>query len=148
MGTDPPFLDRAPESVVLYVEDKDAVAYLFQKALDEAGARLRLFRLTDGEQGIAFLLGQDLYREAPRPDLVILDINLPMRSGFEVLITIRKTEALKALPVVMFSSSTSPADKQRAYALGADKFFLKDGSWEGLLELAKAICSMLSHKSP
>jgi CheY-like chemotaxis protein len=147
MGADPPFLDRASECFVLYVEDKDAIAYLFQKALDEARARLRVFRVTDGEQGIAFLLGQDVYREAPRPDLVILDINLPKRSGFEVLVTIRTTEALKTLPVVMFSSSMSPDDQQKAHALGADRFFLKDGSWEGLLETAKAICSMLPQRS-
>jgi CheY-like chemotaxis protein len=148
MGTDPPSVDRAPECIVLYVEDKDALAYLFQKALNETGARLRLFRVTDGEQAIAFLLQQDLYRDAPRPDLVILDINLPKRSGFEVLIKIRKTESLRRLRVVMFSSSTSPDDRQRAYALGAEQFFLKDGGWEGLVDAAKAICSMLTEKSP
>ena|SRR5881394_1823921 len=130
-------------SVGLYVEDDDATAYLFEKALLEAGANLRLFRVTDGEQGLAFLLRQGAYQDAPALDLVIFDLNLPKMSGFELLATIRQTEAHKKTPVVVFSSSTLADSRERALALGADLFCTKSNDWNGFVETAKAIHSLL-----
>jgi CheY-like chemotaxis protein len=71
--------------VILYVEDSDAMTYLFQRALEHTGTDIRLFRVADGERAITFLHQRDIYHDAPRPDMVILDLNLPKKSGFEAL---------------------------------------------------------------
>ena len=131
--------------VVLYVEDDDATAYLFQKALDEAGARLLLYRATDGDAGLAFLRRDGLYRDAPTPHLIILDIDLPEKSGFDVLTAAQQIETLKNVPKVMFSASSLPEYRERALALGADKFFSKNG-WDAFVETAKEVCSMLQQE--
>ena len=143
IGVEQSSLEPEPKCVGLYVEDDDATAYLFQKALVEAGASLRLFRVTDGEQGLAFLLRKGVYQDAPVLDLVIIDLSLPKRSGFELLAAIRQTEALKKTPIVVFSSSTLPDWKERALALGADLFCMKCNDWSGFVETAKAIHSLL-----
>src|SRR5690349_17204285 len=115
--------DRNSKCVFLYVEDSDAMAYLLQKAFEHNGTDIQLFRVADGEKALAFLYRQDIFHDAPRPDIVILDLNLPTKSGFEVLEEIGRSDAFKDLPVVIFSSSSSlDADRERALALGARGF--------------------------
>src|SRR6186713_2911258 len=109
--------------VILYVEDSDAMVYLLQMALEHNGTDVQLFRVGDGERALAFLYRQDIFHDAPRPDIVILDLNLPKKSGFEVLEEIGRSDALQKLPVVIFSSSSRSADRERALALGAREFF-------------------------
>ena len=133
--------------VVVYVEDDDPTAYLFQKALEEIDGSLRIHRLSDGEQGLAFLLRQDPFRDAPRPDLVVLDINLPKRSGLELLVDLRHIEGMGSVPVVVFSSSTSSADRERAYELGANEFLVKMGDWPTFVKAARSIQGMLPSES-
>jgi CheY-like chemotaxis protein len=98
----------------VYVEDDDATAYLFQIARGEANLWPRVFRVTDGEQALAFLSRTATYRRAPAPDLVLLHLNLPCKSGFEVLAGIRQNSALRELPVVVFRNSVRPEDRARA----------------------------------
>ena len=132
------------DCVILYLEDDDATAFLFQKALQEAGAHSRLFRVTDGDAALSFLRREAAYKDAPRPHLIVLDINVPKRSGLEVLAAIQQSETLRPIPAVVFSSSTLPDDRERALALGAHKFFLKSGDWKGFLKAALEVCSILS----
>ena len=101
------------ECVVLYVEDDDATAYMFQKALEYNRNNVRLFRIDDGEKAVAFLFHEGIFHEAPVPDLVILYLNLPKLSGFEVLTRVRNADELKDIPVVMFSSSTRSETAKR-----------------------------------
>src|SRR5688500_8546102 len=98
--------------VLLYAEDDDATAYLFQLALEETGAKLNVIRVTNGDEVLSFLLRHGVYEDAPTPDLLLLDLNLPRKNGFEVL------EELPALPafcrdidVVVFSSSDTAEDR-------------------------------------
>jgi CheY-like chemotaxis protein len=140
------FHHESPPCTVLYVEDDDATAHLFQKALAEENVRLRLFRVTNGQDGLAFLRREGTYVEAPTPDLIVLDINLPKKNGFEVLEEAQQMETLRRVPKVMFSSSTSAADRQRAQTLGAHKFLIKDG-WDSFVATAKLLCSMLHQES-
>jgi CheY-like chemotaxis protein len=102
---------QTPGCLVLYVEDDDASAFLFQRAMRETDTRMNMFRVGDGEQAIAFLQRGGIFPNAAIPELVILDVNLPKRSGFDVLAVIRDTAELKSVPVVMFSSSTLPAHR-------------------------------------
>jgi CheY-like chemotaxis protein len=127
---------------ILYVEDSDAMAYLFQRALEHTGTDVRLYRVADGESALTFLHRQDVFQSAPRPDIVVLDLNLPKKSGFEVLEEIGGSDALKELPVVVFSSSSRPADRERALALGARAFFLKASELEDFVATAKSICEL------
>jgi two-component system, chemotaxis family, response regulator Rcp1 len=129
------------DQILLYVEDEDASAFLLETALEGSDLRLQIRRVVDGEEALSFLKQTGDYSEAPRPDLVLLDLNLPRKSGFEVLSELRCHESLSSLPVVIFSSSALPTDKRRALALGALGFITKPRSFEGLVEAMKEACS-------
>jgi CheY-like chemotaxis protein len=73
-------LGPSRECIVLYVEDDDVTGYLFQHALTHTGTHLHLFRVSNGEEALSFLFRQGPYCEAPLPDLVILDINMPKKT--------------------------------------------------------------------
>src|SRR2546423_15540580 len=95
------FLRLAPQTmecmarrVLLYVEDDDAAFLAMQLTLDEAQAAIELHRAADGEQALAFVRRKSPYEHAPRPDLIVLDLNLPKRSGMEVLAELKRDESL------------------------------------------------------
>jgi CheY-like chemotaxis protein len=134
--------DNLRDCVLLYVEDDDATAYLFQLALDEAGIAARCFRVTDGPDALDFVLRRDVYSQAPLPDLVILDLNLPKMSGFEVLAEIRRC-GFAELTIVVYSSSESPRDKETALELGADSYLVKGGDLSKFVESARAACALV-----
>jgi CheY-like chemotaxis protein len=136
--------DPLRDCVILYVEDDDATAYLFQLALNESGRYPNVFRVTDGEQALSFLHRTGSYEEAPRPDLVLLDLNLPKKSGFDVLFEIRRSETLRGLLVVVFSSSTLPYDREKAINLGTDKYLTKQGDLESFTAAVRSLCEMLT----
>jgi two-component system response regulator len=137
----PNSIDRC---VILYVEDDDATAYLFEIALREIGIAPQVFRVAEGDEALAFLNKQDVFADAPTPDLILLDLNLPIRSGFEVLSHIRECEAWRSIPVYVFSTSTYPADRAEAMSRGATGYLVKGDSFAAFLEVAKTVCSYLS----
>ena len=104
--------------VLLYVEDEDAAFVLFQTALQAAHIEVQLHRAFDGEQALAFLHRTECPGERPRPDLVVLDLNLPRKDGLDVLSEIRSDHELQAIPVVVFTSSSHSADKRKSIELG------------------------------
>ena len=131
-----------PECVVLYAEDDDATAYLFHRALVESGARAHVFRVRDGEEAISFLIRDGHYRDAPVPDLVVLDIGLPKKTGFDVLKSIRSKTHLKNIAVVMLTASTSLGDRELALSLGAKDFFVKSSDWHEIVATGKSVCDL------
>lgn len=132
-----------PDQILLHVEDDDVAASLLEMLLNESGAWLRLFRLTDGEEALAFLHQTGEHVGAPRPDLMLLDLGLPFRSGFEVLEEMREDARLQSLPVVVFSSSGLPSDRERALELGALDFITKRPSVQGMRDAVQQIRSYL-----
>jgi two-component system, chemotaxis family, response regulator Rcp1 len=132
-----------PDQILLHVEDDDVAASLLEMLLNESGAWLRLFRLTDGEEALAFLHQTGEHAGAPRPDLMLLDLGLPFRSGFEVLEEMREDARLQSLPVVVFSSSGLPSDRERALELGALDFITKRPSVQEMRDAVKQIRSYL-----
>ena len=86
-----------------------------------------IFRVTDGEQAMAFLLQDGPYSSAPRPNLVLLDLSLPGGSGFDVLSEMKSNLGLRDIKIVVFSTSTLPYDRERSLQLGADDYLYKDG---------------------
>lgn len=134
--------DRKHECVILYAEDDDATAYLFQQALNHSGTDAQLFRVDDGEKALAFLFRQGIFHDAPTPDLVVLDLNLPKKSGFEVLEEVGRADGWEKPPVVMFSTSSRAQDRERALALGAREFFSKAADWEEFVATSKSVCDL------
>jgi CheY-like chemotaxis protein len=127
---------------VLHVEDEPADRLILAAAFKKAAPNVQLKAVVDGEQAIAYLMGTGPYtnRDAnPVPQLVLLDLKLPRRSGIEVLAWIRSDAALKELPVIMLTSSSEPADLDRAYALGANSYIVKTVDLASMREIARGI---------
>jgi two-component system, chemotaxis family, response regulator Rcp1 len=139
------------QRILLYVEDEDAAAFLLETALKEASIDVTLYRVADGEDALAFLRKAGIYKSMPRPDLVLLDLNLPRKGGLEVLSELKDSQELNSLAVVVFTSSSLANDKRRAMALGAQEYITKPASFEGFVAAVKSACSHMSngyHKVP
>jgi CheY-like chemotaxis protein len=129
--------------VMLYVEDEDAAVFLLETALKEMKIDVELYRVSNGEDALAFLNRSGAYRDAPRPELVLLDLNLPRKGGLEVLSEIQSNEALRGLSVVVFTSSSLATDRKKSLALGAQEYITKPSSFDGFLTAIKAVCAYL-----
>lgn len=128
-----------PRRIVLHVEDDDATAFLFRLALQEISPdSVQVHRASDGEEALAFLSRTGPHRNAPRPDLILLDLNLPKVSGLNLLSRLHAEESLRLIPVVVFTTSSLEADRKASLALGARQFVTKPPTFELLLELMKA----------
>jgi CheY-like chemotaxis protein len=111
---------------VLIVEDDPGDVLLVQDALGRVqGAASRCHVVTDGEAALRFARRSGEFAAAPRPGLILLDLNLPGTHGLEVLRTLKADEELRPIPVVVLSSSRHPADVQRSYALHANAYIVK-----------------------
>jgi len=133
--------------VILSIEDSDTEFYLVEIAVKKANVPIRLYRASDGEQGLAFLLKAGPYHEAPRPDLILLNLNLPRKNGFEVLADLQAIESLRSIPVVVFTSSSYSMEKDKALALGAQDYVTKPSTLDGLIDVVSRICSRISSSS-
>lgn len=111
---------------ILLVEDDPSDVRLLQEAFDGSEVPNQVHVTKNGEQAMAFLRRQGEFSEAPRPNVVILDLNMPRKGGHEVLAEIRADEDLKSLCVVVLTTSTNPDDRANAYEqLKADYYFNK-----------------------
>ena len=127
---------------ILLVEDNEDDALLIQRAFRRIGSVHPMRRLSDGEQALAYLAGEGAYadREAhPLPDLILLDLKLPRRSGFEVLEWLRGQPGLRRLPVVVLTSSRESRDVDRAADLGANSYLVKPVDFDALQEMVRAL---------
>ena len=110
---------------VLLVEDDPGDAGLVRIAMRRSRHSCRLHHVVDGCEAMAFLRRRDGHDQAPRPDLILLDLNLPGRNGHEILEEIRADSVLKTIPVVIFSTSGAQRDVKKAYSLGASSYVAK-----------------------
>jgi len=110
---------------ILLVEDNPGDARLTIEAMREAKMRNRMHVVEDGVEAMAFLRRQGRYGEAPRPDLILLDLNLPGKDGREVLAEVKADPALKRIPVVILTTSRAEEDVLRAYDLHANCYVTK-----------------------
>ena len=113
----------APPFDILLVEDNPADVRLMQEAFEEARVPNRLHVARDGVEALSML--RDETGAVPRPDLILLDLNLPRKDGREVLQDIKRDEALRHIPVVILSTSPAEQDIARSYRLGANAFVTK-----------------------
>ena len=124
---------------VLLVEDNEGDARLAREVLHDCKIRNALHHVWDGEEAMAFLRRGGEYADAPRPDLILLDLNLPRMDGGEVLAEIKEDAELKRIPVVILTTSSADADIFRSYNLHANCYITKPIQMVEFLKVVTAI---------
>lgn len=124
---------------LLLVDDNPADVTLAREALAGSAHRSEIDSVGDGVEALAFLERRGNYANAIRPDLVILDLNLPRRDGLAVLAAMKAEPDLRRIPVVMFSTSQSGEDITRSYDLGANCYVSKPGNLSDFFSTMKSI---------
>jgi chemotaxis family two-component system response regulator Rcp1 len=124
---------------VLLVEDSPGDVRLTREAFKDAKVLIKLHVALDGAEAMTFLKREGQHANAPRPDLILLDLNLPKKDGREVLEEIKQSLTLKSIPVVILTTSTSEADVLRSYELHANCYITKPVGLDGFLEVVKSI---------
>jgi len=119
-------------SDILVVESNPAEARLIAEAFRDAGYTRKIEQFHNGEDAISYL------QQPSVPDLILLDLSLPRKSGLELLEEIRSTEILKCIPVIILSGSTSPVDLRRAYELHANCYIRKPDDLDDFLKMINA----------
>jgi CheY-like chemotaxis protein len=124
---------------VLLVEDSPGDVRLTQEAFREANRAIRLHVANDGVEAMAFLKHEGRFVDAPRPDLILLDLNLPRMDGREVLAHIKENDSLKTIPTVILTTSESESDIARSYQLQANCYLTKPVQLDAFEALVKSI---------
>lgn len=129
-------------NTILLVEDDPDDAVLLQRAVGKRARNCRLQHAEDGETAIDYLAGEGRYAnrlEHPFPQIILLDLKLPRKSGFDVLDWLKGQPRLRSLPVIVLSSSDEPQDMRRAYAAGANSYLVKPPHYTGLADMVEKI---------
>jgi CheY-like chemotaxis protein len=126
---------------VLLVEDDPGDVLMTKEAFEHYKLRNVLHVVTDGEQALQFLRRTGGYADAPRPGLILLDLNLPRLDGLEVLAELKADPVLKVIPVVILTTSQAQQDVLRSYALHANAYVSKPVDFETFMEAIRQIDS-------
>jgi CheY-like chemotaxis protein len=129
---------------ILVVEDAEADVFLVREALEHAGLEFELLVLADGEKAVDFIDNLDLSESVNGPQLVLLDLNLPKKSGGQVLERVRKSRICGQVPVVILTSSDSPKDKMQAAKLRATEYFRKPSKLDEFMKLGPLVQRILN----
>ena len=124
---------------LLLVEDSEPDVRLTKEALCEAKIKNRLWVVEDGVEALEFLNRQGRFADVPRPDIILLDLNLPRKDGRQVLEEIKADESLKRIPVVILTTSKNEEDVLRAYNLYANCYITKPVDFNRFMDVVKSI---------
>jgi chemotaxis family two-component system response regulator Rcp1 len=124
---------------VLLVEDNPGDAHLTREALEASRLRIELSVVADGVQAMAFLNRRGEFAQALRPQLILLDLNLPKKDGRQVLADIKSDPALSGIPVLVLTSSDAEKDVSNSYALGASRYLIKASDLRGLQGMVDSV---------
>ncbi len=131
---------KAPQSAdILLVEDNPGDVRLIQEALQDGKLLNRIVTVSDGQKALAYLRKQGSYAQATRPDLILLDLNIPRKDGREVLAEIKADPHLRSIPVVIVTSSQAEEDILRSYNTHANCYVAKPVDLEKFVAVVKAI---------
>jgi CheY-like chemotaxis protein len=131
---------KAPRAVdVLLVEDDEGDVLMTREAFEYHKIRNRLHVVSDGKQALQFLRRTGPFTDAPRPGLILLDVNLPRLSGLEVLAELKQDEKLLMIPVIMLTTSQAEQDILRSYSLHANAFISKPVNFEDFMDAIRQV---------
>jgi len=132
---------RAP--IILLAEDSESDVLLLKRAFQQMGVPVLLHSVHDGAEAIAYLKGDGKYAqraEFPLPDLLLLDLKMPLANGFEVIQWVRAQPRLSALRIVVLTTSDQVVDIDRAHRLGANSFLVKPVSFSEFRDTVQTLC--------
>ncbi len=124
---------------ILLVEDNPGDIRLTQEAFKESSLDIQMDVVTDGEMALDFLFKKGRYAEAIKPDVVLLDLNLPKKNGIEVLKEVKADETLKRIPVIVLTTSDADHDISKAYGLHANCYILKPVDFDDFAKVIRLI---------
>lgn len=133
-------------TVVLLVEDNPGDIVMIREAFEQSLTPIQLYVVSNGEQAIKFVRRTD--RDAPRPSLILLDLNLPIYNGLEVLADLKGDPEFLSIPIVMLTTSRAQRDIEQCYALHANAYIVKPDDFDGyadvILQLARCFLDLIS----
>jgi len=132
-------LVRGRPAVILLVEDNDNDVELTKLGFRRAKFVVNLHHVSNGEQCMAFLRKQGIYADAPTPDMILLDLNMPRMDGTEVMEEINKDEKLKHLVIVVLTSSKADEDVMRSYKLRCNSYLVKPINFEAFAKMIESL---------
>jgi CheY-like chemotaxis protein len=124
---------------ILLAEDNSGDVTLTRKALEKGNIINNLHVVTDGVEALAFLNQEGAYADKPRPDLVLLDLNMPRKDGRDVLEAVKNDDQLKRIPVVVMTSSEAEEDILQSYDLHANAYLTKPVDFDGFIDIVERI---------
>jgi chemotaxis family two-component system response regulator Rcp1 len=124
---------------ILLVEDNPGDARLILEVTRDSKSTSRIHHVTDGVDAMLFLRRQGKFAEAPVPDIVLLDLNLPRKDGREVLAEIKNDDNLQHIPVIALTSSSSDSDIERCYDLGVNAYLVKPTDFGKFVDVVNAV---------
>ncbi len=136
------FGDKRSKPIILVADDDDDDLLLIRTAFEEIQVKAPFFMVKDGEELMDFLHCRGKYHDptsAPRPGLILLDLNMPRKDGREALMEIKADPELRQIPVVILTTSRAEEDVKHTYDLGANSFIVKPGTYEGLTNVIKTV---------
>ena len=139
----PECAERFRKPVVLHAESNSEESFLFRNAVTKADLPHRLFSVSDGQQAINWLSGSNEFADRikfPLPDVLLIDLKMPVKDGFQLLEWLGGQKDLKDIPVLVLSSSEDPEDIKKAYELGATSFFIKSSNYADVTDFLRTTC--------
>jgi two-component system, chemotaxis family, response regulator Rcp1 len=124
---------------ILLVEDNEGDIRLMREVLGEINPTARLHVVTDGVEAMQFLGYQGSYLAAPRPDVIVLDLNLPKLHGREVLARVKANPHLQTIPVIVLTSSEAESDVESSYRLMANSYLRKPDNFDEFEQMARSL---------
>jgi|SoiMethySBSTD1v2_1073268.scaffolds.fasta_scaffold489166_2 two-component system, chemotaxis family, response regulator Rcp1 len=133
-----------PPAQILVVEDNPADVHLLQLALQHAKVHYVLTHVLDGQAAVDFCLRRGPYQEAPRPDVLVLDLHLPKLDGFEVLERLKEGNILSHMAIIIFSTSDDPGDRAAAEALHVTRYVVKPFTLAMIMHVGQILKDVLA----
>jgi two-component system, chemotaxis family, response regulator Rcp1 len=134
--------------LILVAEDNSGDVYLIREALSDSNFPCELSAIDDGEEVIRYLQSLDSDANRPVPDLILLDLNLPKRSGEQIFEYLKSSPRSAPVPVLVITSSDSPTDRERAALLGAAAYFTKPTDLDKFFTIVQVIRDILQSRPP
>lgn len=126
-------------AIILLVEDNEGDIELTLEAFSEAKLKNIIYSVRDGVEAMAFLRQQNEYKDMPRPDLILLDLNMPRKDGREVLQEVKQDPQLSKIPIIILTTSDNEVDILRSYELHANCYIKKPVNFDNFFDVIKKI---------